>query len=805
MGVIRYKLWNDLWHHKGRTVQVVLIIAMGALALGAILGGRNLFQARVGAGWQASNPAMINLVLDPPVKEVMLTSLENIEGISHVEGFMETTLEWRSGPDQPWQVGVLAAREDYEAQVYNRVRLTSGDWPRGKSFAMEQGGITFLGLREGQAVDVRLNDREYRVQLAGTVSDLNALPPGFGGNAQFYTTRERFAQLTGQPGFNRVLAGAPVFEMKHVTALADRLQRRLEKQGVEVRGAAPPQDNPIRVADPATYFIQTVMDGLFLIMGVMAVLALGLGLLLVYNTISVVIQQQVNQIGVMKAVGARLEQVLLIYLANILVYGLLACLVAVPVGALAAYGLHHFMASLLNINPGPLAVSLPAVVIQVVVALLSPLLAALVPVLRGARITVREAISTYGLTVAAGLLDRLLARSQAVPRMVVLAISNTFRNKGRLLLTQITLIGSGLIFMMVVSVRDSVIYTFDEVMFDTLRFNVVFQFEGPERIETVEGLTRAYPGVTDVEMWGLSGPKVWPASRAEAGDDQDGQVFGLPLPTVLYQPELRAGRWLKPEDTYAIALNQKFANQLGVAVGDWVVLDHGPYGESEWQVVGLIFNPLFNRSAYVPRDTLLKEIRSVNRASTIWMQTERQDAAGEAAMAESLRTYYARRGLELNNQGLFFGRETATQLVDLVMSNFGIILALLAVMAVVIGLVGAVALSGVLSLSVLERRREIGVMRAIGASSGSIVGLFISEGVLLGWLSWLVALGLSFPAGALFTNVLGSVIDNEIIYRYTATGPLLWLVVITVLAALASWFPAAAAARISVRESLAYQ
>jgi putative ABC transport system permease protein len=130
---------------------------------------------------------------------------------------------------------------------------------------------------------------------------------------------------------------------------------------------------------------------------------------------------------------------------------------------------------------------------------------------------------------------------------------------------------------------------------------------------------------------------------------------------------------------------------------------------------------------------------------------------------------------------------------------------ILGAMAIIIGLVGGVALSGILSLNVLERRREIGVMRAIGASSAAIAGMFIGEGVLLAWLSWLIAVVLSIPAGYGFTQVLSEVADNDIIFKYTPTGPFYWLIMVTILAVIASWFPAHRAARISVRESLAYQ
>ena len=118
---------------------------------------------------------------------------------------------------------------------------------------------------------------------------------------------------------------------------------------------------------------------------------------------------------------------------------------------------------------------------------------------------------------------------------------------------------------------------------------------------------------------------------------------------------------------------------------------------------------------------------------------------------------------------------------------------------------GSIALSGALSLSVLERRREIGVMRAIGASSWVIARLFIGEGLLLGWLSWLIALPLGLPAGQLMLRGLAAAIGFDLVYKYTPAGAIYWLFIITFLSVLASWLPARRATRISVRESLAYQ
>jgi putative ABC transport system permease protein len=388
--------------------------------------------------------------------------------------------------------------------------------------------------------------------------------------------------------------------------------------------------------------------------------------------------------------------------------------------------------------------------------------------------------------------------------LIVLMINNTFRNKGRVILTQFTLVGSGLIFMTVMSTWDSMVYTFNDILFDILRYNVVLQFEEPERIEQIESLTLAHPDVKAVEMWSLSQATLRPAGQPESNEDEQANLFGVPLPTKLYGPQMRQGRWLEPGDTYAVVLNQDLARDVGLDLGDRIVLNQNLYGESEWTVIGLLLDPAIPNSVYLSREMLLRVTHSVGEAETVWIQTKRDDKASEIAAALDLRRIYNERKLDVSPQGIF-PRDTATELAEQIMQNFGVIISLLATIAVVMGIVGAIALSGVLSLSVLERTREIGVMRAIGATSRIIATLFVGEGLTLGWLSWLIAWPLSIPASMLMTQVLGTIIQNEILYLYTPTGAIYWLVLVTILSIAASWLPARGATRVSVRESLAYQ
>ncbi len=797
MGIIRHKIWYDLWENKGRTLRVVLIIVIGAFAVGTVIGGNEFISQDLTRTWRASAPATIGLTVNPPVDDEMLQSLKNIAGAETVIGWPQETVRWRRTPDQAWEPTLLIALDDYEEQEIRKIFLDQGDWPHRKMMGVQRG----RGIELGQQFYLEIDDQEYLVESNGLLYNAAVPPSMMSPEPTFYSTRERFEQLTGQPNYSLLLGTIPNYSPDRVEAVAVSIQDRLEKQGIEVKPALNvPGGFKTRTGHPDRFVAQDVVDGVFLILVTMAVLSLVLGLFLVYNTINALIIQQVNQIGIMKAIGAGFGRILFIYAVTVAVYAVLALLIAVPLGALGAYGLRLFMISRFGMIPGPFGISSTAVMAQVVVSLLSPLLAAIIPIFSGARITVREAISTYGLGGAASLLDRLLIKAQFLPRMAALTISNTFRNKKRVLLTQITLVGAGAIFMMVMNTRASFVHTFSDVLFSIFKANVMLDLENEERIGEVEALTLAQPGVKAVEVWGATRGTARPMGQLEAYDDSDVQLRGLPLPSISYKPQMRAGRWLQEGDQYAIVLNQALAQKIGVSVGDWITLDIPTRRESNWQVVGLVFEPLDQDTALAPRDVLLREIDQVRRGKAVRIQTTHQDAAGEWATAKALRIRYEANGYEVVASPV----DTTHQLVDQRVDRMSILLNLLSSMAVIIAVVGAIALSGTLSINVMERTREIGVMRAIGASALTVAGQFVGEGLILGWLSWLIAIPLSIPAAKLLIDILSTLINTELVYQFSSIGVLYWLVIVTILAIIASWFPAQRAAQTSVRESLAY-
>ncbi|MCA9980798.1 MAG: FtsX-like permease family protein, partial [Anaerolineales bacterium] len=109
-------------------------------------------------------------------------------------------------------------------------------------------------------------------------------------------------------------------------------------------------------------------------------------------------------------------------------------------------------------------------------------------------------------------------------------------------------------------------------------------------------------------------------------------------------------------------------------------------------------------------------------------------------------------------------------------------------------------------INVLERQREIGVMRAVGASNTAVRRIFIAEGLLIGFMSWLIALALAWPLSRLMSDAVGQQVMNAPLdYEFSFVSVLGWLVAVMVLATFSSFWPAWSASRLTVQEVLAYE
>ncbi|MBN1401013.1 MAG: FtsX-like permease family protein [Anaerolineae bacterium] len=785
MNIGRRKAWRDLAQSKARTVLVVLSVSVGVFALGLVFGLSSVMRLRMTQDHLNAVPAHI-LFAGGPFDRDVVSAVSAEANVAQVEARTEAGFRWKREGETDWRPGTLIARSAYADIRMERLELMNGAWPDADVLAVERQSAAYFGLGAGTTILAEYGKREKPVAIEGLVRSSSITPPQFGGNATFYTTAEQVTSLAGLAYPNRLSVRLESFSVTGAELAAKRVQDRLERMGVQVIGYL--------VSDPSVHPLQSMVDTMALVLTLLGALSLGLSAFLIINTTRSLVIQQVWQIGVMKVYGATSRRLVRMYLLMVLIYGVFAALLAIPTAALATHWVSIWLLDLINIAASPFSISLGPMLIQSVIGLLVPALAALGPIIKGARVTPREAISTQGIgdQFGGGWLDQAIGRLRGLPRPLALSLRNTFRRKARVLLTLLTLVAAGLMFITVMSLGSSLRETLNTLIAG-MGLDVWVVFPQPERGERLIEIAVQVPGIAHAEMWDQRAGRI----TLTGGGDEEVYLLGVPTDSSMFNPQIIRGRMLLPEDDYAILLNSKIATDEGIGIGEQVevTIDQRV---SRWTVVGLVVSITDQqRDSFVPLSTLSREMGDIGRGTVLMLKTDR---AADQQLKDTLQDTFRARGFEPS----FL--LSATEIRQQSQAQFNIILSLMFVMATLAAVVGSLGLTGTLSINVIERTREIGVMRSIGASSRSIISIFLVEGVMLGVLSWLVSAPLSYPGARLFGGAVGTaLLQAPLEFRYSTGGTVLWLIIVCVLSSLASVWPASKAASIRIVEALRFE
>ncbi|MBI5032838.1 MAG: ABC transporter permease [Chloroflexi bacterium] len=809
------KVLRDLWGNKMRTLLVVLSIAVGVFAVGAVSHTFSIVSQELIVNYPKANPAAAT-IYPGAFDDTLLDTVRRMPGVQDVEGRSLIIVRLRMGENE-WKNFLLFAISDFDDIKINKVKPQGaydaapefhgerGTWPPpDHAVVLERSsllvpGLVPAGLEVGKNIEVQLSagGQIRDLKVAGLAKETVFAPAPFVSYSYGYITMDTLEWLTGSRNMDQLMitVSDDKLNKEHITDVANQIKNKLQSGGRTVTFTVP---------EPGKHPIQDIFNGLLLILNLLGFGALILSGFLVINTITALLAQQVRQIGIMKAIGGRTRQIVGMYLITVLLFGIMALIIAIPSAAYTAGQLSQYLAGFVNVDFPDFSLPTNILIVEIVIGLLIPLFAALFPIFSGTRVSVREAMSDYGLgkgQMKLGITDRLLEKVRGLSRPMMLSFRNTFRRKTRLLLTMLTLILGGTIFMSVLTVRQSMYQTLDDV-FKYWAFDVLIPFEHPYRTDVIEEIAKQTPGVTRVESWGMdSSPR---RIRADDSESDTLLLFAPPPGTTMVEPTVLEGRWLSPQDENAIVISTDVQRaEKDLKIGDELTLKIQGR-ETTWQIVGTVRVVGFSAGigvAYVNYPYYVRAIGQVGRAQSVQVNTTKHDSASQAQIMQALEENYRIVGMRATA-----GSMTSGQIRDNNEIFFTIISVLLMVMAVLMAAVGGLGLMGTMSLNVLERTREIGVMRAVGASNGAVRNIVLAEGVFIGLLSAMIAALLSFPLSQAFSDLVGNAIFQlPLSYSVSMEGIVAWFIIVTILSALASFLPAFNASRLTVREILAYE
>ncbi|MBU0490405.1 MAG: ABC transporter permease, partial [Chloroflexi bacterium] len=579
------KVLADLWADKTRTLLVVASIAVGVFAVGAIVSSYAIIDEDINASYASVNPANIEIWTEP-FDDDLVHAIERIPGIARVEG--RHILNVRASQDgEIWSSFDLSAVQDWEASQINRLQVIEGGSVLGdRQLFIAQDPMNDSGIQAGALIQVQPLDGTIRTMpVVGIVRD----QAGGKGDSPImgaylgYITQDTLEWLgASQPTqYNRLYAtvSGDSDDERVIQGIADVVQDKVEKSGRQV----------YRTQVGKTHE-HPMVDMVLAIMGVLGALG-GLVLLLsgslIFNTLNALLAQHLRQIGVMKLIGARSLQIQGMYLLLILAYGVIALVIAVPLGTLGGYGLSMLVAFFMNANLQGFRFVPAAILVQTLIALVVPLVAGFVPVSSGSKTTVRRAINSDragGQPSSATGPNRLGLWLSWLSRPILLSFRNTFRRRGRLLLTLFTLTMGGAIFIGVFNVRASM-GQFMNQLTQHFMADVTLNFEQPYRVSEVTRAAFQVPGVRDIEAWSGAG--------AEILDQEDNPIENLriiapPADTALLEPEMLAGRWIIPGDQKALVISDVIWEIYpDLQPGDTLRLSVQGRRAEDWTIVGV--------------------------------------------------------------------------------------------------------------------------------------------------------------------------------------------------------------------------
>lgn len=782
------KLARDASAERRRLALMVAAIAASLAAVGAVLGAYAILTREIAVNYLGTRPAAATLEVTGGADAALVAAVRRLPGVEDAEAREVVVARARVGDE--WRRMLLFVVEDFGDLRLNRFRPERGAWPPPEgTMLVERSALSMLAGELGRRVVVKPpRGPAAALPVSGVVHDPGLAPAWQERSGYGYVTRATLARLGEPPTLGELrvaFAGEPRVAGE-IEARAAEVARWLAARGHPVR--------ELRVPPPRQHPHQRQMTTLLVLLLAFAAMSLVLSAILVASSLAALLGRQVREIGVMKAIGARASQIAGLYAALVGSTGAVAALVAAPLGVLGARALAGAVSRLLNFTLTSSSVPSWVLLTQAFAGVAVPLLVSSIPIGRASRRSVREAMDDHGVSG-----ERPRATIAALP----LPLRNALRRPARLALTLALLATGGATAMTAIQVKRGWEANVAK-LYETRSYDVEVLLHAAAPAALADRLERL-AGVRAAEAWGYA-----PAAFARPGeldvvrtypDRGHGSlaVMGPAPGTALIRFPLRAGRWLGVGDRGgdAVVLNHvALAQAPGLRVGDEVRLSISGR-PTAWRLAGVVEEVGAAGIAYVADEAFARAAGTAGRARLLRIATTARTAAERAGLIGRIEQALAEEGAQV--ESVLPLAELRTAVGDHVVV---LVRALLA-MAGILAIVGTLGLASALGVSVVERTRELAVMKTLGATPARIVRMLLAEGLAIAGLSFLLACALSVPltlAVDWLVGNLGFLAPLPLVLSPAAA--LAWLGASLATAFAATLVPARRASSLVVREAL---
>lgn len=782
------KAFSDLSFSPKRTFLVIFALILGIWGVGTVLISYSILINDLSANYQSTTPAQVIF----HSKDFDKLDLQQFISRPEVEtaefrDFVLQRIEVRPNEWIPiWLYGV----EDFNHFHLARVFPEEGKKiPDKGTMLIERDGKSVSDIRVGDAPRVRIGSIIKRVPVTGICFDPAQAPSTQDAFIYAYTDKETFQNITGFPVNERLIARLTnVCSQEEVRKVSYALAKNLGEEGIILSSVEIPKFNE----HPHQWQLNTL---LFLI-GTIGFLAFVMGAVLVSQLMRAIMASQIRQIGILKAIGASQSKILLIYLTMLLLMGLGAGAIGIPLATSTGKAFSYFVAGKLNFNILTTSVPIYVYAWLIPASLFLPVILSFATLLKGTRITVREALSDYGINQNIRT-PEFRTLQKAGSSILILSLRNSLRNSKRLAITILAMAFGVAIFSTGFNVRQS-LWNLLSGLRQELRYDVQVVLNKPISREEALRPFKSLENIRNIEMWTGGRGEI---QTKVLSTDQGAGIVSMPYNTDLMKLKIIKGRWIeKPSKEIEIVMNQQA----------WDIYQQ--------PAVGTFVNIYLDGKSF---KTKLVGIAEQFERPKIYMDQDQYDALFNPAHLVNSLLFVAKDNnydkvikLKKDIENVIAPTDfnvlyvmSQAERVKIIYDHLNIILSVIVMLSFLVLAVSAIGMASATGINIWERTREIGVMRAIGATPKKIYSIFLSEGMIVSTLSIILGLILAYPLSKLAAIFFGNLMlgkDVVLEYAFSQLGFWTTLVITIVFGWMASRFPARSAVKIPTHQALSY-
>ncbi len=789
---LTHKAWRDLGRRRARSILTAATIGLAVAGIG-MLAVPSLIDRTMNA--EVSETRLYDVTL--PVRDMTfdattageLATIANVDAVSaRVTYSTRALIGDRRVPVTVWGV------DDFTHQSIDVVSTMSGAAPGHGQVLSDDGNADAVNvsLHAGDVVRIVAADGSVVSQeVSGRARSLafQQAPGTYPKQLILYATTDTVRALAGVTGVNSL-----AFQLRDTTPQAvDATVTSLRTWLDTNVGSGALTDLPI-TRDHGDWPGRSFAHQMTTFVYVLAALALVTAVFLIANTMNTLMAEQTGEIGVMKAIGGRRRQIAAVFVRAALYLAIFGVLIGIPIGIAIAHFIAAFVTSSVLGVPGRFGVSIQVVGFSAVFAVILTVGASVPALRRALRIPVREALQSKGAAVTFGSsrVDRLLMHGRRLPLTIRSGVRNLVRNKRRTAATtlQIALaVATALGFLnMATSFGRELERDYRVVAWDASMYAPA----GTPRLDAAaRAIAAATAGVERVE----------PVLQNSIGyGDETFPVFGL-TSTTLYHPVLRSGRWYGADEAAegaAVAVvGPNVAREHNLKPGDTVSVTTAG-GAMTVQIVGIDrTQQQSGRAFFVPLRWLQQATGWGDATNMVWLSVPHTDNSQVDRTTNTVEDALVTAGYRVAPQTLHSLKAENKAANDAILN-------MIVVVGGVVVAIGLVGLVNAITMNVIERTREIGILRCVGARARDIRRSFAAESVVQAVVGWVLGIPLGFVLSWGLARLTLTIMELEIATVFDIGTALIVLAATVVLAAFIVVGPVRRATRINAGDALRY-